>query len=106
MKLYEQKRTSKDHRDHRVLHAIEAAERAVLQAIINEVDTLFHETVHDKENTTLKKSTAEQAKTTMKDSILKASTVVDNMHSHRRDWLLNVSASMIEDYSLPNFFLE
>ena len=91
------------HKDQRVLDAIEAAERAVLQAITDEVDTLFHETVHEKKNTNPK---VQDAKTTLKDGITKASTVVDNIHSHRRDWLLNVSTAMIEDYSLPEFFLE
>ena len=91
-----------------MLNAIEAAERAVLRAITNEVDTLFHETVHENENksTTQNSPTVQQAKTTVKDGILKASSVVENVHNHRRDWLLNVSSSMIEDYSVPEFFLE
>jgi hypothetical protein len=94
------------HKDHRVLHAIEAAERAVLRAITNEVDTLFHETVHDNKSKSPNNPTVQQAKTSVKGGIMKAATVVDNVHSHRRDWLLNVSTSMIEDYSLPEFFLE
>ena len=107
-KSQQQKKNSVVHKDHRVLNAIEAAERAVLRAITNEVDTLFHETVHENENksTTQNSPTVQQAKTTVKDGILKASSVVENVHNHRRDWLLNVSSSMIEDYSVPEFFLE
>ncbi len=94
-------------RDHRVLNAIEAAERAVLQAITNEVDTLFHETVNEsKSNNNPKNPKNQQAKLTLTDGIIKASTVVDNIHSHRRGWLLNMSSTMIEDYSMPEFFLE
>jgi hypothetical protein len=86
-----------DHRDHRVLNAIEAAERAVLRAIANEVDILFHETVHNDKGNNKNNPIVAQTK---------AYTVVDKVHDHRRDWLLNVSASMIEDYSMPAFFLE
>jgi hypothetical protein len=107
MKSQTQPKNPMVHKDHRVLHAIEAAERAVLQAIYNEVDTLFHETAHDKKSKSPNHPTVQQkAKVTVKDGVMKASTVVDNIHSHRRDWLLNVSTSMIEDYSLPEFFLE
>ena len=106
MKSQQQQKNSLVHKDHRVLHAIEAAERAVLRAITDEVDTLFHETVHEKKSQIPNNPTLQQAKTTVKDGILKASTVVDNVHSHRRDWLLNLSTSMIEDYSLAEFFLE
>jgi hypothetical protein len=79
------------HKDHRILRAVEAAEQAVIHAIANEVDTLFHETEHHPK---------------MKDSIKKASTVVEKVHDHRRDWLQNVATSMIEEYSIPDFFLE
>lgn len=94
-------------RDHRVLNAIEAAERAVLLAITNEVETLFHETLHESASTNSNKSPKnQQAKLTLTEGIIKASTVVDNIHSHRRGWLLNMSSTMIEDYSMPEFFLE
>lgn len=79
------------HKDHRILRAVEAAEQAVIHAIANEVDTLFHETEHHPK---------------LKDSIKKASTVVEKVHDHRRDWLQNVASSMIEEYSIPDFFLE
>ena len=95
-----------DHRDQRVLHAIEAAERAVLRAIANEVDTIFHETVDEDKSNNHNDPIVTKTKTSVNDGIMKAYTVVDKVHDHRRDWLLNVSTSMIEDYSMPAFFLE
>ena len=79
------------HKDHRILRAVESAEQALIHAIASEVDTLFHETEHHPK---------------LKGSIQKASNVVEKVHDHRRDWLQNVATNMIEEYSIPDFFLE
>lgn len=105
-KSQQQQSEQVDHRDHRILHAIEAAERAVLRVIVNEVDTLFHKTVDEDKSNNHNDPIETKTKNSVNDGIMKAYTVVDKVHDHRRDWLLNVSASMIEDYSMPTFFLE
>jgi hypothetical protein len=88
------------HKDHRILHSIEAAERAVIHAIENEVDVLFHENDHGKNNSVV------QAKTTVKDGVTKATKTIEKVVHDRRQWLQTVSSAMIEDYSVPEFFLE
>jgi hypothetical protein len=99
-KPYQTSGSSRMHKDHRMLQAIEAAERAVIHAIETEVDTLFHENVHG-ENTVVV-----QAKSTVKDGIVKATETIEKGLDDRRIWLQTVSSSLIEDYSVPEFFLE
>lgn len=93
-----------DHKDRRILHAMEAAEAAVLRAIHAEVDTLFHEPAPGEKHK--REPVVAQAKTTVHAGVQKASAKVTDIHDHRRDWLSNYSTALIEDYSVPDFFLE
>lgn len=95
------KRKPHEHKDHRILHAVEAAEKAVLHAIQEEVDTIFHEVEHNDEH---KKEADVQAKHTVKEGVKKASGKVEDHHKHRRRWLSNDEDSLIEEYA--TFFLE
>lgn len=86
------------HKDHRILDAVEAAEKAVLHAIQQEVNTLFHEVDHKE---------TDKAKTTVTLGIQKAAAKVDAIHEHRRGWLTNQTNALIEEYSShPEYFLE
>jgi len=84
-----------EHRDHRILHAVEVAEKAVLHAIENEVETLYH----------LKEE--EQHKTTVKSGLKKAKAEIEEHHEKRRGWLdLHGDEKSIEEYTAPFMFLE
>lgn len=90
-------RGSLQHGDSRILQAVEAAERAVLRAVEQEVDTLFHETEHhhhddDQEH---KKET----KAAVKAGVKSAKKKLEDTHKHRREWLLQEGeAGLLEDY--------
>jgi len=82
------------HRDHRILHSVEAAEKAVLHAIEAEVDTLFH---HEHES---------DHKSTVQAGLSKTAERVKDHHEDRRGWLLKQhdTGKGIDQY--PNMFLE
>jgi len=80
-------------RDHKILHAIEHAEKAVLHAVEEEVNALFHEMDHHDDKETTKK-----AKSVVKKSVKKATEQVEDTHEHRRKWLLMDENTSIEDY--------
>jgi hypothetical protein len=90
------------HKDHRILRAVEAAETAVLHAIHDEVDTLFHELEHHDKH----KVAVAQAKTTVKEGVQKTTAKVKDIHDHRRSWLADMSTSAIEDYWSQDLSLE
>ena len=74
-----------DHQDSRILHAVEAAERAVLHAVEQEVDTLFHP-----------KDRTEQSRRT---GVQKMKNKVQQQHDHHRKWRVQEGeAGRIEDY--------
>lgn len=85
------------HRERRILHAVESAEKAVLSAIQTEVETLFPPTEHHGKDTKV------QAK--ISSGVKRASETVREMQDHRRDWLDRASAS-IEEYMSQENFLE
>ena len=85
--------------DHRILHAIESAEKAVLHAVQEEVDTLFHDT-HD-EHHPLKDEppkAAKKAKQGVKKGVQKAKKHVEESHEVRKGWITNKDSIAIEDY--------
>jgi hypothetical protein len=97
-----QKAPAKDdgkHDDHKILHAIEAAEKAVLHAVQEEVETLFHET-HD-EHHPLKDEQpkkAKKAKEGVKEGVQKAKKDVEASHEVRQGWMLDKDSDAIEEY--------
>ena len=82
---------------------VETAEKAVLHAIQEEVDTLFHDVEHHKDGPN---ATIAQAKSTVKEGVQKASAKVKDTSEHRRGWLANESNSRIEEYLVHDFCLE
>jgi len=84
------------HKDHRILDAVEAAEKAVLHAIEAEVETMFHseEEHHDAES-----------KTTVHAGLQKASKGVKDVHKDRRSWLEKFAEKQLEDYDSSAYFL-
>lgn len=82
----------KPHRDFKILHAVEHAEKAVLHAVEEEVNNLFHELEHHD------KKEKEQATTVVKKGVKKASEKVKDTHEHRRKWLMMDDNTSIEDY--------
>lgn len=83
------------HKDHRILHAIETAEKAVLHAIEEEVDTIFHEMEHHDD---ADKEAVSKAKAKVKEGVKKAATSVKDDHEKRRGWLSEDTEALIEDY--------
>lgn len=81
--------TAVDHKDNRILHAVEEAERAVLHAIQYEFNSLFHEMDHHE--------TTETVKEGVKIGVKKATEKVEKVHQHRRDWMTNQVVD-IQDY--------
>eukprot|EP00980_Cylindrotheca_fusiformis_P004897 scaffold1041_cov121-Cylindrotheca_fusiformis.AAC.2 len=68
--------------DHRILHAIEAAEKAVLHAVNDEVMNLFHESDGSNSNN----NEAKRAQEVLKEGVLKANKHLNDSHEHRRSW--------------------
>ena len=81
-------------RDHKILHAIENAEKAVLHAVEEEVNNLFHEVHHDADD----KETAKKAKAVVTRGVKKAKEQVTEDTEHRRKFLLLDENTSIEDY--------
>ena len=82
------------HRDHRILHSIEAAEQAVLNAIEAEVGTLFH---HEPDR---------DHKVTVQKGLRKAAKQVKERHDHRRGWMSEQFEKGIDEYLSPDVFLQ
>lgn len=82
-------------KDHKILHAIENAEKAVLHAVEEEVNLLFHEPEHHDNKD---KETTKKAKSVLKKGVKKASENVEDTHEHRRKWLMMDENTSIEDY--------
>ncbi|KAL3904237.1 MAG: hypothetical protein SGARI_005011 [Bacillariaceae sp.] len=78
--------------EHRILHAVEAAEKAVLHAVEEEVSTIFHEMKHEDDTTS-----AKNMKQAVKKSMAKMDKHVDEKHEHRRKKVQEDKWSM-EDY--------
>jgi hypothetical protein len=95
--LLNAKQDPSHHRERRILHAVESAEKAVLSAIQSEVETLFPPTEHhDKDPKVHAKISS---------GVQQASAKVKDMQDHRRDWLDRASAR-IDDYMSQEYFLE
>lgn len=85
--------------EHRLLHAIEAAEKAVLHAVQEEVESLFHET-HD-ENNPLKDESPKSTKKAnegVKKGVKKAKKHVEDSQQVRKGWIEKQDTAAIEDY--------
>lgn len=85
------------HQDSRILHAVEAAENALLHAVEDEVHNLFHEMEHHDDHE------KEHAKKVVKAGVKKASKKTEDAHEHRRKWLEGETTSFIEDYIQMDF---
>ena len=82
-----------EHKDHRILHAVEAAEQAVIHAIQEEVDTIFHESEHHED-------TKKKAKSVVEEGVNKAKKEVEDTHEHRRVWVSGEGISSdLEEYN-------
>ena len=88
------------HKDHRILKAIEAAEHAVLHAIEAEVDTLFH----NDEAADQHHEHEQQHKATVQSGLKKASEQVQDQNKDRRDWLAKFAEKEIEAYTQQTMF--
>jgi hypothetical protein len=75
-----------EHKDHRILRAMENAEKALVHAIEQEVETIFHESEHHDEKKVVKKG------------IEKASSDIKDEHAKRRNWLSGEMEALIENY--------
>lgn len=86
--------------EHRLLQAIESAEKAVLHAVQNEVNSLFHQLEnHDEDN---------EHKVALTKGVVKAGKHLDQEHESRRSWFLDAnrdgSNAMIEEYNVQYFW--
>jgi hypothetical protein len=81
------------HKDHKILHAVEAAEKAVLHAVEQEVELLFHDLKNEHGETH-----AEKAGKTAKKGLEKAKKHVEETHEHRRKWLSDDAVRNLEEY--------
>jgi len=79
--------------DHRILHAVESAEKAVLHAIQDEVGTLFHDLEHHDD-----REAAKKAEKVVKKGVSSAHKKVEESHEARRSWLKDSSGKRIEEY--------
>jgi hypothetical protein len=96
---YKAQKDDGKHDDHKILHAIEAAEKAVLHAVQEEVETLFHETQdaqHPLKDDHPK--TAKKAKQGVTKGVQKAKKHVEASHEVRQGWMLDEDSHAIEEY--------
>jgi predicted flap endonuclease-1-like 5' DNA nuclease len=84
-----------DRHDHRILHAMEAAERAVLNAVKEEVDTLFHDSEHPLQ---AEPQTTKEAKKSAKKGFEKAAKRVEDTHKERKRWIHEMDDKAIDEY--------
>ena len=106
-----------EHKDHKILHAVEAAEKTLLNAIEKEVDVLFHsekpaddnapaeQAKHSDDNHRgrhafyLDKKAVSKAKKTVKEGVKKAQKSLDEEQEQRRSFLAKALDSAFEDYT-------
>lgn len=97
--LWEQPDNKPTSEDHKILHAIEAAEKAVLHAVEEEVDSLFHAT-HDG-NHPLKDEhpkVAKKAKQGVKKGVQKAKKSAEETQNIRKGWVTEGDTASVEAY--------
>ena len=75
---------AREHKEHRILHAIESAEKALMHAVEDEVSTLFHELEHHEENANVSKKTKSQAKKAITKGMQKSQKAVKEDSDKRR----------------------
>jgi hypothetical protein len=80
--------------NHRILHAIESAEKAVLHAVEEEVNSLFHAMDHHHD---------EKAGNALKKGISKTNDKVKERHENRRKQFQERSSSLIDEYLMWEF---
>lgn len=88
------------HDDHKILHAIEAAETAVLHAVQEEVNNLFH-AMSQEENHPLQTKcakTASKTKEVIQKGLEKTKEHVDDAHKERRRWMHEMDSKEIDMY--------
>ena len=76
--------------DHKLLHAIEAAEQAVLHAVQEEVESLFHDTHNDNGKIKTKEG--------IKKGVEKAKKHVEDSHQERKMWMHKGDSKAIDEY--------
>ena len=80
--------------EHRLLHAVESAEKAVLHAVEEEVGTIFHELEHHDD-----KQAAKHAEKALKRGVKRASKHVEEKQEHRRNWFMTKpTGNPLEEY--------
>ena len=84
-----------EHHDHRILHAMESAEKAVLHAVQEEVDQLFHGTDHPFKD---EPKTTKKAKSSAKKGYEKAAKHVQDTHEERKRWIMEMDNKAIDEY--------
>jgi hypothetical protein len=84
------------HDDHKILHAIEAAETAVLHAVQEEVNSLFHAMAHEEDHP-LQTSSA-KTKEVVQKGLEKTKEQVDVGHKERRRWMHEMDSNEIDLY--------
>ena len=84
------------HDDHKLLHAIEAAEKAVLHAVQEEVDSLFHSISQEEDHPLQTK--CDKTKEVIQKGIEKTKEHVDSTHEVRRRWMREMDAKEIDQY--------
>ncbi|CAB9508683.1 expressed unknown protein [Seminavis robusta] len=92
--------TKEENDDHKILHAIEAAETAVLHAVQDEVDSLFHAIGHEDDHP-LQSSCPKKAKKTkegIQKGLQKTKEHVEEAHEERKRWMRDLDAPEIDDY--------
>lgn len=88
------------HDDHKILHAVEAAESAVLHAVQEEVEILFHSTRdehHPLKKEESKKHT-KKAKEGVKKGVQKAKKDTEEHHEVRKKWMDNMDEKAVDEY--------
>jgi gas vesicle protein len=88
------------HDNHKILHAVEAAEKAVLHAVQEEVDILFSAISHEEDHPlqTNCAKTASKTKEVVQKGLEKTKEHVDDAHNERRRWMREMDAKEIDMY--------
>jgi len=92
------------HDDHRLLHAIESAEKAVIHAVEEEVDVLFHELETHEAKKKKGDAVIQKTKKGVTKGVTHAKTKTEDTKKHRRKWLEGEMA--LHDYFYPFCDLE
>jgi len=86
------KESKAQHPEHRIMHAIESAEKAVLHAVQDEVDVLFHSDEHKHDEH------AQKAKKAIKKRFHDTKKKVEDSHKERRKWMKEEDRSAVQEY--------